>query len=243
MKNEKQSSTQLKNRGSLTSFRKIFVIANSRNMRGQTSMVSEEDLLIVFNRNNTDQVFSTPSKLTISVHRMDGHSRTYFGASHTENLKKKPFHVCISEDPQDSGALPDWCNEYIQSNIQTPEISKYPLNSLTFTLTGNTKRIVCPSSGFIILSILNSYLEHGDFPEVIAIGFGALPNGWIGHAWRYERSMMARMRVTFLNNSLNPDRTLLLKSMIPDIAVRTAWKYINALHTIYESCKIKPPST
>ncbi len=203
----------------LSRYEEIIVVANTNFSYSKVpnNTCSRGDILfIVFNQIDINTI---PDDVDILwVHRLDEGSGKYFGEEFVGvgNI----MHLCV-QNYNASLKVPAWSVGLISSIEDTPYIESYPLSKRVIGV--KKKYIVSPTTGFVVLSILN-YLKDNSMikSSVKAIGFGRLTGGSQQHHWRYERQfLLAFTHIEFLGFNMRGNKfAIAMGSIVPNFVVQ-----------------------
>ena len=204
----------------------VTVVTNSRAVPGdffQTAAPGVGDVFVVFNRHR----FTFDDRLaarTIWVHRLDEASGTFFGDSPADDATSRAFHrLYVAGDAPEHFPTTAGAN-YASYRGRLPGIAGYPVGRRLPAVRGKVRRIVSPSTGFLVFAWLEALQRLGAGFRTRAIGVGREYDGWPGHDWEFERRHLRRSVIDFRTPDGRPDRWYGLLDAIPYGLVRTAWK-------------------
>lgn len=207
--------------------KRIFILANSKADFDFSGFdINELDVLIIFNELEKLEKIESFSNL-IWVHRHNEWGGNFFGENYVRSFKNKNVaHIAIAnyEMPK-----PKWAEDIIFIN-EMPNICLYPIGKKVFGL--RRKFIKSPSSGYVVLEIINNISAQINEKLIYAIGFGQFPNGWYEHAWGFERRRMSSFGIVFLSKEMNIDKKIYLRGLIPDFVA-------NMIFDFFKKWKIK----
>lgn len=205
-------------------YAKILVIANSKSLDKDFFRKinnGNDTLVVVFNRVG---LTSVPESMDILwVHRFQEETGFFFGADFKNHLAKnrKIYHLCVKNSVEIEDKKPDWSIALVSAREIAVNMSDYPIGKRLISF--KKKYITSPSTGFVILLLLNCYKKSCKIKaEIKAIGFGQLTDGCQEHYWQYERrSFLSFEEIVFLNYFFKKESLLMMvRSLVPDFLVR-----------------------
>lgn len=203
----------------IPNYERVFVLANGKRTPSLLDHLNARDLLVVFNTGNIPENLNDDVDV-LWIHREKDSSGMYFGfEADNQEDRKRVFHVFVTERPNGETELSNR-DDFLSYCYKSPPLSEYPIGKRVFGFSNRDKKIISPSTGFIFLSVLEKITIEIEDINVFVIGFGQFPNGWHGHAWKYERRRMSMMQFSFLTSDLKKDRWLSFRALIPDFWIR-----------------------
>lgn len=201
----------------------VTVVTNSRfvpNDYFQSNTSGDRDVFVVFNRHR----FTFDNQLasrTIWVHRLDEASGCYFGE---DTAAQAGFHhLRIAAKHADAVSVPAEGN-YVSYNASLPGIAGYPVGRRLLLPQRGIRRIVSPSTGFVVFALLDELQRRGAGFRIRAVGVGREYGGWPGHDWVHERSQLRKSRIDFRTPDGCPDRWQRVLDHVPYEIVRATRK-------------------
>ena len=209
----------------LTAAATVTVVTNSRTIPHdyfQTLAPGDRDVFVVFNRHR----FELDDRLaarTIWVHRLDEASGLFFGAS-GEQAASRAFHrLYVAGDCPDRFPIPADAS-YLSYRAPLPGLTGYPVGRRSLASHGKIRRIVSPSTGFLVFALLDALQRKGVGFHTRAVGVGREYDGWPGHDWVFERRQLRRSTIDFRTPNGQTDRWYGFLDVMPYGIMRAIWK-------------------
>ena len=214
----------------LAAAKRVTVVTNSRALPAdyfQRITPGAGEVFVIFNRHR----FALGEHLaarTIWVHRLDEASGLYFGNSAPAEPTFRAFHhLSIAGDsPAHARGIGD--GSYLSYRAALPSLADYPVGRPILPAHG-IRRIVSPSTGFVVFSLLDELQARGAVFCIRAVGVGREYNGWPGHDWVFERRKLLRTTIDFRTADGRPDRWHGFLDGVPFCIMRALWKVRAAL--------------
>lgn len=173
----------------------VTLVTNSRAVPAdhfRTLLPRADDVFIVFNRHR----FTLGPDLaphTVWVHRLDEASGRFFG----ESAPDAAFHhLRVAGAEPRRAALPA-DTSYLSYRAPLPDLRAYPVGRRLLVPQHRVRRIVSPSTGFVVLALLMELQRRGAGFRLRAVGVGREFDGWPGHAWAFERKRLRDCGIDF----------------------------------------------
>lgn len=174
----------------------VTVVTNSRSVPDdyfQCVAQGERDVFVVFNRHRFTFDEHRASR-TLWVHRLDEASGRYFGEEDTDST---PFHrLRIAADHPAAVSVPADAS-YVSYNASLTALAGYPVGRRLLLPQRGIRRIVSPSTGFVVFALLDELRRRGAGFCIRAVGVGREYGGWPGHDWVHERRWLRESTIDF----------------------------------------------
>ena len=221
---------QSKTQELLAAAKRVTVVTNSRALPPdyfQRITPGEGEVFVIFNRHR----FALGEHLaarTIWVHRLDEASGFYFGNCATAKPAFWAFHhlSIASDSPAQARGIGD--GSYLCYCAALPFLADYPVGR-PIVATHGIRRIISPSTGFVVFALLDDLQRKGAGFRIRAVGVGREYNGWPGHDWVFERQKLLRTAIDFRTADGRPDRWHGFLDGVPYGIMRALWKVRAAL--------------
>lgn len=204
----------------------VTVVTNGRAVpRGYFQSVApgDGDAFVVFNRHRFT-MDERHAVRTVWVHRMDEVSGRYFGDTTESGRPTRAFHhlYVAGDDPRDVSLPADV--SHVSYRAPLPGLAGYPVGRRLLLPQRGIRRIVSPSTGFVVFALLDELRRQGAGFRIRAVGIGREYDGWPGHDWKFERRRLLRRGIDFRQPDGRPDRWRSLLDWMPYELVRAAGK-------------------
>lgn len=167
---------------SLHKYDDIYVFANSNANDVKNIYVKNNDLIICFNRYPIGLIENNTCDSVIVNRQINDTERSHTEYCNYDNKSHDIKVVIIMNDSNELNSHNDFFSEY--SYVVYTDLIPYSLHPCKV-----------PSSGYVILFLLNYIYENTDMMKRIhPVGFQFSESGWQGHDWALERSLKKSMK-------------------------------------------------
>lgn len=205
----------------------VVVVTNGRSVPNdyfQTATRSGPTVFVVFNRHR----FHIPAELaaqTVWVHRLDEASGRYFGEPAPGDGVAEAFHYLRVAGPAPGCAARPADVSYLSYRAPLAGLASYPVGRRLVVPQHGIRRIVSPSTGFVVFALLAELQRRGAGFTVRAVGIGREYDGWPGHDWAFERRALRTGAIEFKTAAGDPDHWETVLDHLPYEVVRLARKF------------------